>query len=62
MIAQNETKVQGGLANKTGNSTVSDKHCKTEDFSTKQIMVTVRLFDTREWVWKTPDKFMQLVN
>ena len=50
MIAQNETKVQGGLANKTENSTVWDKHCKTEDFSTKQIMVTVRLFDTREWV------------
>ena len=28
MIAQNEINMQGKLANKTENHTVSDKHCK----------------------------------
>ena len=49
MIEQIEINVERELANKTDNLRSRISIVK-EDFSTKQVMVTVRLFDTREWV------------
>ena len=49
MIAQNEINMQGKLANKTDN-TRSRISIVKGGIKHKQIMVTVALFDTGEWV------------
>ena len=36
MIEQNKINVQGGLANKTDNHTVSDKHCQVKILAHKK--------------------------
>ena len=46
MIAQNEIKLQRGLANKTENCTVSDKHCNERILAQKKEWWLARLFDT----------------
>ena len=45
MIAQNEINLQGELANKTENCTVSDKHCNGTILAQKKEWWLARLFD-----------------